>query len=75
MLRTHRDQYTDKNIDMDTKIFYELRLELVSCHLNRSTSNVQVKKIFLCSFLQKNVFGHKYIILAMLNLESIVTCN
>ena len=68
MPRTHRDQYADTNIEMHIKTFNELRPD----HPNGSTRNMQVRICFWCSFLKKKVFGHKYIILAMFNLESIV---
>ena len=72
MPRTHRDRYIGTNIEIQIKTFYELKSYLKICWFVVTQPGLQEicrsKKFFdACSW--KKIFGHKYIILAMLTLE------
>ena len=41
MPRTHRDQYTDTNIEMQIKTFYELRLDIKICWFSVTRMGLQ----------------------------------
>ena len=75
MLRTHRDRYTDTNIEMHIKTFHELRPDLI-CWFALTRTGLQEtcrsENVFGAHSWKKIFWWQIYIIIAMLNLESIV---
>ena len=74
--RARRDQYTDINIEIHIKTFYELRPDSEICWFAVTQKGLletyRSGNIFDADSWKQISFGHKYITLAMLNLESIV---
>ena len=76
MLRTHRDRYTDTNMEIHIKTFHELRPDLeIGCFALTRTGlqeTCRSENVFDAHSWKKIFWWQIYIIIAMLNLESIV---